>query len=126
MRQAVSPLLVEAQQPTSLRECYELLARFVEDLGGPTPLSAAHLDSATGTRAGYLVAAARLLAGVRVHPSWIALEGELAARTRSPSQVTLFAADSGANAFDELAMQWGFRKGVDSAKLVQIATYGES
>jgi hypothetical protein len=116
-------LLTLQEQPRSLRECYELVEDFFAALTQPPPEQAMPLHEDEAARLGYLISAARLVAGMGAHPSWVQLEQRLKGRQAGAGQRVLLAADDGINALDELAQAWGFRKGLDSNKLVQVAEY---
>jgi hypothetical protein len=118
-------LLDFGSQPESVRETYELLSEFVEALASPSTFSLAQLDTESTRRLGYLVMATRLMTHANVHPTWRELES--LARAAMPAvarPLQLFKAERGVNMSDDLAGMWRLRRGVDSSKLVQIATSG--
>ena len=119
-------LLALQSQPKSLRECYALVEVFFAALAGPAPVRFDPGDADQDARLGYLICAARLLAGVSPHPSWVALEKQLQSRLNKSTARVLLAVDDEPNPLDELAKSWGLRKGLDACKLVQIAEHGAS
>jgi hypothetical protein len=116
-------LLALDTQPSSIRECYELLEDFVVALRRPAPEFHA-LRPSEKARLGYFIAAARMVGGLQAHPEWKQLQARLRAASAGESDLILLRCDDGFNASDELAHLWGFRKGLDSMKLVQLGAHG--
>jgi hypothetical protein len=120
-------LLDPEAQPASMRGCHELLEGLFAALREPAPeFAAGALRTDQRARLGYLIAAARMVAGASIHPSWSALEARLRQEVGASgdNDLVLLACDERANSCDELAHAWGLRKGVDSLTLVQLAQHG--
>jgi hypothetical protein len=110
-----------------MRNTYELLEGFIAALRGPAVIDESALDGESAARLGYLIAAARMLAGAPSHESWTRLGTRLRQRQAAApetSDVVLLKADAGRNSLDDLARSWGFRKGLDPRKIKEIVSYG--
>jgi len=119
-------LLDARDQPTSVREAYELVAQLVVALGYPCPLDPRELYPAAAARAGYLIAAVRRVTTGPVHETWEMLQEELRLRLHPARDVELLVSEPGSDPYDELATVWGLRRGLDADKLRRIVRDGWS
>lgn len=117
-------LLLPEKQPTGFRAGYADLSSLVSEFTSEAPASIGELPPAARRRLGYLVAAARMLAGQKVNPSWVSFEKtQLPLVSREPLE-PLFRFDPTPTPSDGLAEAWGFSSGVRIPQLQQIVQYG--
>nr|WP_315223961.1 hypothetical protein [uncultured Albidiferax sp.] len=127
----VARLLVYDEQPASLRDCYDLVALFMDELKRPAP--AQLLDGVGGllpdekARLGYLIHAASHVAPASVHETYLKIFGRLNQVSRllpgeSLPPWPLLRCDPAVNSLDGIAAHWNLRKGLELSKLRQIAS----
>jgi len=120
-------LLESRLQPLDDRATYSLLAAFVKAAASAPPrLVLPDMPADAMARLGYLVFALRTMTHAWIHPDWEAFEAQAWAQRRHDVGMQLFACDDGDNPADEAARVWGFRAGLDAARLKQIVEHGAS
>lgn len=133
----ISRLLVLAEQPSSLRDCYDLVADFMASLKEPAPqallTSLPAMEPDEAGRLGYLLSAASHVAPESLDESWVGILQRLEESMHSDDSGTpmvsvrpwtLLRCEPELNELDDVAGYWGMRKGLAFSKLRQIANTG--